>query len=54
MGTDSLTDQFISKLQEDAEYCLVADDVGSIHRCMAQWQEWIKTWPQIADEDGGI
>lgn len=49
-----LREEFIRRLAEDLDYCSHVDDAGSIDHCMAQWQEWVKTWPQIADEYGGI
>lgn len=47
-------EEFIKALEESLEYCKEADDRGSIDFEMARWQEWIKTWPQILDEYGGI
>lgn len=52
--TMSLSEQFVQKLRESLWYCQQADDQGSIDREMGRWQEWIKTWPQIFDEYGGI
>lgn len=46
--------EFIKALRDSLDYCEEADDLGSIDFEMARWQEWIKTWPQILDENGGI
>jgi len=47
-------EEFMKELKESLKYCEEADDRGSVDFCMARWQEWIKTWPQILDEEGGI
>lgn len=49
-----IRDKFITALEESLNYCREADDCGSIDHEMSRWQEWVKTWPQIADENGGI
>ena len=49
-----LRDKFITALGESLSYCREADDAGSIDHEMVRWQNWVKTWPQIADENGGI
>lgn len=46
--------EFIDKLRESLAYCECADDSGSISFEMARWQEWVRTWPEILDEHGGI
>lgn len=47
-------EEFFTALEQSLEYCKNADDVGSIHFEMSRWQEWIKSWPPILDEHGGI
>lgn len=47
-------EEFIKRLEESLEYCKEVDDAGSVHHEMGRWQEWIKTWPQIYDENGGL
>lgn len=47
-------DEFISALKDSLHYCSEADDSGSIYFEMSRWQEWIKTWPPILDENGGL
>lgn len=46
--------EFLDFLEESFRYCREVDDSGSIDFEMARWQEWIKTWPQILNENGGI
>lgn len=45
---------FIQALKDSLSYCLEADDGGSIDFEMARWQEWVREWPQILTEEGGI
>lgn len=47
-------EEFIKSLEESLDYCRSADDAGSIDFEMARWQEWIKTWEPILNEEGGI
>ena len=46
--------QFMRRLSESLAYCMQADDTGSIDFEMSRWQEWVKTWPPILDEEGGL
>lgn len=46
--------EFVKELEKSLNYCLDADDMGSVHFEMARWQEWIKAWPQILTPEGGI
>lgn len=52
--TEELEKEFVRRLKESLEYIQEIDDRGSLHFEMADWQEWIKTWPQILNEEGGI
>lgn len=47
-------EDFIKMLKESLEYCLEADDQGSIDGCMDGWQREIAKWPTIAHPEGGI
>lgn len=47
-------EEFVRALGESLEYCLCADDAGSIDFEMARWQEEVAKWPPILDEHGGI
>lgn len=47
-------EEFIRALKDILKTCEDADDLGSIHFAMAELQEWVKTWPQILNEQGGI
>lgn len=47
-------DEFVENLRKSLKYCEEADDAGSIDFEMGRWQEWIKTWPPIFNENGGI
>ena len=53
-GDVDVRERFIRALRDSLKYCEEADDAGSIDHEMARWQNWVKTWPQIADEYGGI
>lgn len=54
LGDIPTVEEFVKELEESLEYCKEADDMGSVHFCMGRWQEWVNTWPQIFNEDGGI
>ena len=47
-------EEFKKALEESLEVCNEADDRGTIDFEMSIWQEWVKTWPQILNEEGGI
>ena len=47
-------EEFVEALKDSLKYCQEVDDRGSVDFEMARWQEWIKTWPQILNEEGGI
>lgn len=46
--------EFVEALKQSLDYCLSADDMGSIHFEMARWQEWVSKWKPILDENGGL
>lgn len=47
-------EEFIKRLSESLDYCNHVDDSGSIDFEMSRWQDWVKTWDEILDENGGI
>jgi len=47
-------EEFVERLKASLTYCLEADDRGSVDFEMARWQEWVKSWGNILDEDGGL
>lgn len=47
-------EKFIQNLKDSLEYCNEADDAGSIDFEMARWQEDVKGWSPILNENGGI
>lgn len=47
-------EEFVQALRESLKYCEEVDDRGSVNFEMAKWQEWIKTWPPILTNQGGI
>ena len=47
-------EQFIQMLRDSLKNCEEADDAGSIDRCMGRWQEEVRKWEEIFDENGGI
>jgi hypothetical protein len=49
-----LSELFVQALRASLKECEEADDQGTVDRVMGDWQVWVKTWPQIFDENGGI
>ena len=47
-------EEFVEALEKSLKYCREADDRGSVDFEMARWQEWVKSWPPILDENGGL
>lgn len=47
-------EEFIAALRASLKYCEEADDQGSIDFEMSRWQDYVDSWPQILDEEGGI